>query len=103
MSTVRTKAILVVGIAAVGFALFSFANIMTGSRGGGGFDSHAPPAPGLGSKPNFVQLPTPTGAQAFGGQPRPTDAPPSGDAGRPEQTKADSDGEVAAVEDPYNG
>ena len=99
----RAKAIILVGIAAVGIGLFSFANVTAGSRGGGGLDTRAPPAPGWGLKQNLVQLPKPTGAEAFGGLPKPTGAPLSGHAGQPEQRNADSADEAVPVEDPYAG
>ena len=103
MSGMRAKVILLVGIAAVGMVLFSFAHETAGSRGGGWLDPSAPPASGWGVKRNLVQLPQPTGAAAFGGLPKPTGAPLSGHAGQPEQRNADSADEVVPVEDPYAG
>ena len=103
MSGMRAKVILLVGIAAVGMVLFSFANETAGSRGGGWPDPSAPPASGWGLKQDLVQLPKPTGAAAFGALPKPTGAPPSGHAVQPQQANADPRGEAAPVEDPYNG
>ena len=103
MSALRAKTIILIGIAAVGIVLFSFANFTAGSRGGDGLDSSAPPAPGWGSERNLVQLPKPTGAEAFAGLPKPTGAPPLGNAGPPEPSNADPGGATVAVEDPYNG
>ena len=103
MSAMRAKAIILIGIAAVGIVLFSFANVTAGSRGGGWLDPSASPAPGWGSERNLVQLPKPTGAEAFAGLPKPTGAPPLGNAGPPEPSNADPRGATVAVEDPYNG
>ena len=103
MSAMRAKVILLVGIAAVGIGLFSFANLTAGSRGGDGLDSSGPPAPGWGLERNLVQLPKPTGAEAFAGLPKPTGAPPLGNADPPEPSNADPRGATVAVEDPYNG
>ena len=103
MSAMRAKAIVLIGIAAVGIVLFSLANFTAGSRGAGGLDPTAPPASGWDLKQDLVQLPMPTGAATLGEPPKPTGAPPAGLSGLPERMKADSGGEVVPVEDPYNG
>ena len=103
MSGMRARTIILIGIAAVGIVLFSFANFRAGSRGGDGLDSSGPPAPGWGSERNLVQLPKPTGAEAFAGLPKPTGAPPLGNADPPEPSNADPGRATVAVEDPYNG
>lgn len=103
MSGVHTRSIILIGIAAVGIVLFSFANLPAGLRGGGGLDPGATPTPGGGLERNLVQLPKPSSAEAFGGLARPTLAPTSSHAGQPEPSDAVPGEATVAIEDPYNG
>lgn len=85
MSGMRAKAILLVGIAALGIALFSYANLPAGLRGGGWPDSSAPSAPGAESEREYVRLPKSAHAEALAEEATPTGAPPSGPTKQPLQ------------------
>lgn len=103
MPGMRSRIIVMGGLAALGIGLLVVTDVTTewGRGVGLGLNSHQETGPGFGR--SLVQLPEASGAQAFGELPKATGAPPSADVREPAPREADSSGEAGPVEDPYAG